>query len=885
MRRLTRFFERCLPGELRRTRGADYREFWRAMAEEPRYRGLRGRTGLTVRMVMDVLDAHARGWMRATGDRSGGGWTMRRGSVRFALRGLRRHPLFGGVAVGTLALGVAAATAVFAVTWSVLLEPLPYPDSEELTLVHRPTGRSGSVSWPDFVDWREGMRGSLAMAAYTETGQTIRGDAGARTIYGARVTQGFFAVFDVPLALGRGFTGEEDTFDGPEAVVLSHGLFVREFGADPALVGGTIDLGGGAVEVVGVAAPGFAFPGAGTEFWMPLHEDRLLQEAGLPVGGRSLHFLNVVARYEADPTPTVARLEALVAGVDDTHAREEENRGVAVTPLREHLVGDVRSTLVFLLAAAVLVLVVAAFNVAAVSLSRADDREREFRIRAAVGAGRAALRGQVFTESAVIAVLAAAVGLPLAALLLRVLLVAAPTGLPRATDLAVGLPVLGFGVAIALVTGLLFGIAPAAKASRAGGRGLPAGSRGSVRSGTRLQQAMVVAQVGATVIVLFGAVLMFRSYQRLTGEELGFDPRAVVVAQVGLPEGSYDDPVERDRLFDALVDRLRAHPAVAQATSTYSPPMAGNDLMLRVAHEDAVDDADTRWAQTVIVRDGYFETLGIPMLAGRDFDTGDRLGAPAVVVVSRSLAETLWPGEDPLGRRLVHAGGLRGSVHSFDRAFFPDEPYTVVGVVDDIRGQGFGAAPEPALYRPHAQITWGTQYLLARVTGEPAVLAGVLPELIWEEDSRLPVDGVTTLPSIVAGTVSLPRFRTLLLGSFAGTTCLLAMVGLYGVMALNVARRRCELGVRIALGASRSHVLGNVVRRGAGLAVAGATLGLAVAVPASSALESLVYQVAPTDPLTWAAVLATVATVTALALWIPARRAGRVDPVESLAAE
>lgn len=809
---------------------------------------------------------------------------MRMGSVRFALRGLRRHPLFGGVAVGTLALGVAAATAVFAVTWSVLLEPLPYPDSEDLALVHRPTGRSGSVSWPDFVDWREGMGAALAMAAFTGTGQTMRGDTGSRTIYGARVTHGFFAVFDTPLAHGRGFTAEEDAFDGPEAVVLSHGLFVREFGADPDLVGRTIDLGGGAVEVVGVAPAGFAFPDAGTEFWMPLHEDRLLQEAGLPVGGRSLHFLNVVARFGADRTPTVARLEALVEGVDDAQAREAETRGVALTPLREHLVGDVRLTLVFLLAAALLVLVVAAFNVAAVSLSRADDREREFRIRAAVGAGRGALRGQVFTESAVVAVLAATLGIPLAGVFLRALLASAPQGLPSA-GVGMDLPVLGFGLGVSLASALLFGVAPAVKASRAADRGLDAGSRGSVRVGTRLQQAMVVAQVGATVIVLFGAVLLLRSYQQLTGEALGFDPRGVVVARVGLPDVGYDDPEERDRLFGALLDRLRAHPAVVEATSTYSPPMAGNGLLLRIAHEGADDDADTRWAQTVIVRDDYFETLGIPMLAGRGFDAGDRLGAPSVVVVSRSLGETLWPGEDPLGKRLVHAGGLRGSVDSFDQAFFPDEPYTVVGVVEDIRGQSFGAAPEPALYRPHAQIAWSTQYLLARVSGESSVFAGVLPELIWEQDSRLPVDRVTTLSSIVSETVSMPRFRTLLLGSFAGATCLLAAVGLYGVMALNVARRRRELGVRIALGASRRQVLGNVARRGGGLALAGAVIGLAVAVPASTVLESLVYEVAPTDPVTWLTVIATVGAVTALAVWIPAHRAGRVDPVESLAAD
>lgn len=885
MGRLIRLLHRLLPNPLRQLRGGEFRAFWEAMAREERYRGPLGRTRLTLRMAGDVVGSHAQEWARRGRGLAKGGWKMRKGSVRFALRGLRRHPLYGAVAVGTLALGVAAATAVFAVTWGILLKPLPYPDPGELVLAHRPGAGSGSVSWPDFRDWREGAGESLALAAFTETGQTLRNDAGARTIYGARVTQGFFQVLGVPPALGRGFTAQEDAFDGPEVVVLSHGLFQREFGADPALVGRTVELGGGPVEVVGVAPPGFAFPGPETGFWMPLHQDRILQDAGLPVGGRGLSFLNVVGRYRTAPGPAAARLEAVVAGVDDAHAREAEDRGVGLTPLQEQLVGDVRGTLVFLLAAALLVLVVAAFNVAAVSLSRADDREREFRIRAAVGAGRGELRGQVLTESGVVALLAALLGIPLAALLLRLLLVFAPAGLPRAAELGLDLPSLAFGVGIALATGLLFGVAPAVKATRAGRGGLPAGGRGTVGSGTRFQQGLVVAQVGATVVVLFGAVLLLRSYQRLTGEALGFEPGSVVVAQMGLPEGSYEDPVERDQLYRRVLDRVRAHPAVLEASATYSPPMAGNDLLLRIAPESAPEDDDGSWAQTVIVRDGYFSTLGIPLLAGREFGPQDRLGEPPVAVVTRSLAEAFWPGEDAVGKRFRHAGGLRGSVDSFERAFFPREPYTVVGVVEDIRGRALDAAPEPALYRPHAQLTWGTQYLLARVTGDPAAFAGVFPELIWEEDGRLPVDEVTTLSSTVSGTVALPRFRTLLLGSFAGATCLLAMVGLYGVMALNVARRRRELGVRLALGASRNRVLGDVLRRGVGLALAGALLGMAVAAPASTAVESLLYQVPPTDPVTWLVVVGTVLTVATLAAWLPARRAGRVDPMETLAAE
>jgi predicted permease len=391
--------------------------------------------------------------------------------------------------------------------------------------------------------------------------------------------------------------------------------------------------------------------------------------------------------------------------------------------------------------------------------------------------------------------------------------------------------------------------------------------------------------VGTTVVLLIGATLLVRSYQRLTGEELGFEPEAVISALVVLPDGQYPSAEERDELYRRLLDAVRAQRGVVAATSTYSPPMARNDLSMTLLLEGEEDREDSRWAHTVIIRDDYFETLGISLAAGRDFDADDRLGAPLVAVVNETMAREFWPGEDPLGKRFTHSGGLRGSLDGFERQFFPREPYTVVGVSSDMRNQDLSEAPGALFYRPHTQLTWGTQFLLVKVQGDVAGLAGRLPDLVWETEPGLAVTQVTLLENTLSSRVALPRFRMLLLLAFAGSTCVLALVGLYGVVALNVARRRREMGLRLALGATRQQVLGLVLGRGVRLAGMGAGVGCLLAFLVSDSVESLLYDVAVTDGFTYVAVALAVLGAALAASWLPAARAGRVDPMRSLTEE
>ena len=789
-------------------------------------------------------------WERSKG--IGGVWILRT-DLRYALRALRGSPLFTSVATLTLALGIGAVVALFSVVEGVLIRPLPYPDADRLVRVERVSepGVSGSVGWADYVDWDQAAPGFDGMAASVESVATFEWEGGAEAVQGARVTHDFFQVVGVSPALGRSFSRAEDSMDGPRAVILSHGMWMRSFGGAPDVLGRTVPLEGEAVPIVGVMPPEFAFPYDAVEYWTPLREEELFRELGLPLGTRTLGFLDVLGRLESGAELAVVRanLSTLAGRIDREAGKSDRVGEVTLTRLRDAMAGDVRATLVFLFAAGILVMLVACANVAGLSLGRAAARDRELAVRTAVGADRWRLLRQLLTESAVLGFVSGGLGLVVAWALTRGLVRLGPD-LPRSSELGFGMPAVAFGLGVLLVSVFLFGLIPALRVSRRGRAAVAGVAKGSATlPGLRLQRVLVSSQVAVSVVLLVGAALLANSYSRLLSAERGFDTQSVVVASIQPSEGRYPTPAEIDAFYEDLLTQVRRLPFVRSATTTNAPPLMDNGFYTAVVGEGKEEtDENREWLGTVIVRDDYFATSGVPLMAGRAFDARDRLGEPLVAIVSRSAADRLWPGEDPLGKKFRFAGGIRGSADNFNRAFFPKEDMTVVGVAGDVRRTGLADGPEEEYYRPHAQLTWGFQYLVVRTAGGFSGVAESLRETVWSLDATIPVRTIQTVESTVSESVAEPRFRMQLLVAFALTACLLAMVGLYAVTTLAVGRRTREMGIRMALGASRTGLLGAVLGGGLRLVVWGLAAGILLAWWASRSLASMLFEVGSHGP-------------------------------------
>ncbi len=896
---------RLYPKAFRDAHGPDLLAFWEAQAGEARYRGILGRVRLFAHLGRDAV-VGGMGMRLKAGGRSDGpgglgsperGEGMMRGvwtDLRNALRAVLRTPMFSAMAVVTLGLGIGAATAVFSVVNGVVMQPLPYPDPERLVLVPATDkeGETADVSWLDFADWRDGAAEYLDMASFAENEGTFEWEDGAEQLTGALVTADYFEVLGVAPAYGRGFTAAEDEDGGPDAIILSDGFWRSRFGADPSILGTAVPMDGERVPVVGIMPPGFDAPYANTQFWSPMQEEELMGRVGLPKGTRSLSFASAVGRLadDTDIEQARTRLRALAARIDEeVGKRPDRYTSPTLVPMLDDLVGGVRAMLFLVLAAAGLVLLVASANVAGLALSRAVTRQRELAVRAALGAPRSRLVRQFAAESLVIAGLAGVFGLAVAVGLQHVLVRLAPPGLPRLDAIGMSVPVIGFFVLATLASAFLFGLPPAIRATRneVGGlsglttRGASAGARA-----LRPQQILVSFQVAVAVVLLTAAALLTRSFARLAAVDMGFSTAGVMIATVSPGDARYTEPTDIEAFYSQLLTEVRRIPGVASATTTYSPPLVGNGFRTSVVAEGQEEDPDDRvMAGTVIVRDDYFETNGVPLLLGRHFDERDRLGEPPVAIVSQAMAERLWPGRDPIGEGFTFSGALQGSADSFNPAYFPEVPYTVVGVAGDVRRAAPGQAPAVEYYRPHAQLPWGFQYLMIRTSGPVEDLAGQVRRTVWSIDPTIPVRTVRSLESYMAESVAEPRFRMIILAGFGGLTGLLSMVGLYAIMSLAVARRTREMGIRLALGAGASTVVRGVLGGGLRLVAVGAALGLVVAWFGSRVLATMLYDLSPTDPLTYVVVLVLTGAVALAACYAPARRAGRVDPVRSLQEE
>ena len=792
--------------------------------------------------------------------------------ARYALRHLAKAPGFTFVAILTLALGIGATTAIFSVVNGVLLRPLPYAEPDRLVRVHEIVPRFGrfAVAPATFMDWRRQSETLEHVAAYMTDSDTFSGPEGPERVPGAQVSADLFAVLGVQAALGRTFRGEEDMPGRDDVIVLSHGMWQRWFGGDPGILGRSVTMSGSPVTILGVMPADFYFPSRTTEFWTPLG----INPANATRGG---HFLGVVARTRAGVTPEQAHVE--LKTISERLALEypanSANESAEVVPLHEQIVGRIRPALVTLLAAVIVVVLIACANVANLLLVRASVREREMAIRTAIGAGRWRLVRQMLGESLILAVLGGGLGLLLAWLAIPVIRTLGAGEIPRVDDVVIDGRVLGVVALITVVTGLIFGMAPAWQASRASiGGVLKEGGRGSSSSAGRVVRGgLLVAEVALSIVLLVGAALLLRSFARLTGVDPGFDADRVLTFQVALPRATYPEEHQSIAFYDALLSRLEALPGVTAAGVTQTLPIRGSYVLsFTVQGRPPAKPGEGQSANYRAISPGYFRALGIPLLGGRMLDDRDKAGAPMVAVVDQRFAERHFPGEDPLGQGIDIGNGTDGF-------------YEIVGVVGDVHHSGLDADPAPTMYVPFRQDAFSGMSVVLRSDGDPAGLAGAARQVVRDLDRGLPAYSVAPLSEIVSDSVAQRRFSMLLLGVFAGIALFLASVGLYGVVAYTVSLRTQEIGVRMAIGAQARDVLRMILGGGMKLALIGVAIGTGAALALSQLVASMLYGVTPFDAPSYVATALTLLAVAAIASYVPARRAMRIDPLAALRQE
>jgi putative ABC transport system permease protein len=800
---------------------------------------------------------------------------------RYALRQLRKNLGFTAVAVLTLALGLGANTAIFSVIDAVLLRPLPFRAPSRLVVV-KPTepGRRDDigVSYPTFLDWRARNHVFDGLSVFREDDFTLTGQGEPAHLTGAVVSANMFSLLGVPPVIGRDFVPEEDQPIGTGLpIILSHSLWQNRFGSDPRIVGQSLSLDGKTFPVVGVMSPGFQFPVQRTpvEFWTTIALDA---EGPTPMTSqRGAGYLDVIARVK--PQVTVETAQTEMAGIQDGLNRQyPENRpkGIRLVLEADAVVGDMRQGLFILLGAVGLVLLIACANLSNLLLARATTRHKEISVRTALGATRWMIVRQLLAESALLATAGVAAGLGLAAWGIKLLMALAPGDLPRITESGINLQVLIFTALVAVLTSVLFGLVPALQAAKPE---LAASLKEGGRSGTetqtrsRLRSALIITETALAMILLVGSGLLLRSLMGLGRVDPGFAKDHVITFGLDLPD-RYGHP-QRVAFYRSLLERVRTTAGVRSASAAFPLPLSADDVKTTLEVEGRPMKHSEYPVTTfhIIDRD-YFRTLGIPLLSGRAFNAQDDVvGAIPVVIISQKLARQVFPGEDPIGRR------IRPNISSG-----PGEApmRVVVGVVGDVKAEGMGAPTIPESYVSYAQLPFAPMSVVVRTEIAPASMVSMLTSEVQSLDDALPLLHVKTLDEYVDDSIVGTRFETFLLGTFGVLAFLLTAVGLYGVISYTVVQRTREMGIRIALGADRTAILGMVVKNGALLACAGALIGLAAAFLLTRLMASLLFGVGPTDPLTFLCVPIALITVALFASYIPARRAAKVDPMVAL---
>jgi len=796
--------------------------------------------------------------------------------VKYGVRTLVKSPGFALVAVLTLALGIGANTAIFSVTNAVLFRPLPYTDPDRITMVwmdNRPMGMKEDIaSWPNYTDWRDRNRSFEHMAGMRTTASNLTGVHDPQRIQLARTTANFFDVMGVAPAFGRTFPAGNEQPGNDTVVVLSHRMWQSHFGGDAGVLGKTVHLDGAACEVIGVMPPGFDFP-AESQLWRPLAPAEDLRQA------RGAFWLPVIGRLMPGVTLQQAQadMDAIGRALEQEFPNSNTGMGVNLVPLHQQMTGDVRTPLLVLFAAVGFVALIACANTANLLLARATLRTREMAVRAALGASRMRLVRQTLTESLLLGFFGGMAGLIVAFAALRLLVLAGPANIPRAEGIEIDGIVLAFTAGLSLLTGLLFGLLPSAQASYpALSESLKEGGRGSgTLYGVRARSLLVLSEVALSVILLVGAGLMLRSLWHMLQVDRGFRIESIHAMSLSLPSQKYREAAGVRSFYNRLLDDVRALPGVESASLTTGVFMEALPNSTVFTIEGRPPDPPGQFIEVPfdVVSVGYFEILQVPPVAGRVFNESDQAESLRVAVINQSMQKTFWPGQDPLGKRF-----------SFDSPGPDAQWITVVGVIRDLRRRDdLRAAIRPEIYLASAQSPQRRMTLLVRSAGASgAGVPAAVRSVVGRIDPEQPVFGVTTLEEMQASTVTLPRFTTILLGLFAGVALLLAVVGLYGVLAYSVSRRRHEIGIRMALGAQRADVVRLVLRSGLGMTLGGLAVGVIGAAVLTRWMESQLFGITPTDPWTFVAVTATLVSVALLACYVPARTASRVDPVIAL---
>ena len=829
-----------------------------------------------------------------------------RGSVRL----MRRTPGFTAVAMLTLAVGIGANSVMFSIVNALLLRPLPYADADRLFSVRTldGAGRWAGTAPPDFYVYRERNRTFDFLDAYYGGSFNLTGDREAERLPGLTVSSGFFTSLGTPPQLGRGFIADDERWGSHRVLVITDGLWRRRFGASPAVVGQRVTVNAEPYTVIGVLPPGFSFLGNDLQVFAPM-----AFAPGDNLNSHSNNFLHMLGRLKAgvEREQALADMNTLSEAVQRTH---QLNRGttVGVQSLHELLVRDVRRSVFVLLGAVAFVLLIACANLANLLLARGAARGREVAVRTAMGATRARLVRQLLTESVMLSSVGGLAGLALAFVSIDALNLLSQRILPRAEAVRIDPTVLGFTLAIAVVTGVLFGLVPALKTSAANlNEGLKDGGRTASTSGAsqRLRAALVVAELALSLVLLIGAGLMVKSMYRLLGVDAGFDGEGVVTMQINLPQRKYVDlELERQfsplasakatRFFDDTIERVRSIRGVRAAGLVSGLPLMGENWGKNLTLLDRPlppSLSDLAPYQFRVVAGDYFRAMGIRLLSGRGFESTDTQGSAKVVVVNQALARQHWQDASPIGKTVLLNPPLElvpaAALQQARLAGLPDNyappPFTIVGVVDDVRHGGLAAPALPTVYALHAQASEGitNMFLAVRTDGDPLAFVAAIREHIRQIDPDQPIAGVQTMASRLAVSVSQRRAEMIVLAGFALVALLLAAIGIYGVMSYWVTERRTEIGIRLALGAARRQVLGLVLRQAAAMLGAGLVLGIAGAFAVTRVLQSLLYEVSATDPAVFAAFAAILAVAGWLAAYVPARRATRVDPMATLRCE
>ena len=792
--------------------------------------------------------------------------------LRIAMRSLVRQRTFALVAVLTLALGVGATTAIFSVVYGILLKPLPFEGADRLVAFgqtaknapEEPVG--GSSSHVNYLDWKRLSKTIPEMALYSGGNAVISNQGEADIVRIGSVTPDFFRVFRAAPIVGREFTAEENRSNGPRAVVVSYGFWQERLGGRGDVLSQTVEISGVAWPIVGVAPRGFDFPNR-ARLWLPVRNND-------EQCGRGCVYLNGIGRLADGLTAETAQQEMTTIAADLEREYPEANTGVTVMvqTLHERTVGNVRLALIVLLGAVGMVLLIACANVANLVLVRGAARQNEIAVRTALGAGRRGLMSYLLTENLVLAVIGGVVGVVFAIWGLDVLKAMAPENLPRLEEVTFDAQTFAFALAIVMMTAVLFGVGPSLQLAR-----LPLmqslGQRGTVgpRRSRWTRSTLLVAEVGLSLVLLLGAGLLLRSLSALQETDLGFDPENITVFMVSVPPARYPAP-QVISTHEQLDDQLRSLPGVTHVARISGLPLGVSENVLNFSRPDQPPrpPGQGHVALYRVVDPEYFEAMGIQLLSGRVFSSADRQGAPRVAIISRRMADTFWPGEDPVGKPIQIDGQEAGRV---------------VGVVANVRSQAVARTADPEMYVPHAQTSLRSIMYVVKSDANSAQVLGAARDVVRRLDPRLPLIFPSAMTDLVDEQLARPRFYLVLLSVFAVLALVLAAVGIYGVVAYVVTQRTREIGVRMALGARQGQVVSLMLWQGLRPAVLGMGIGVVVALVAGRVMQGMLYEVQPHDPTTFAGVSGLLLAVVLLACAIPARRASAVPPAEALRGE